>query len=204
LFEWFGLEPEKFNGVITGFGPIDWLLQPLGEVAWDYGYTAGEYDAGKVSGWRVALEGAKFGGWLGYYGVTFGRDLVFITRRPIILSLRNLKPIRFPSAKQVLTREIRDFIKQAGPKGSVVIQFLEDIFKVLKEIPGKRYQVFKDRGEIIFKGHDRIITIVFDLLHEGDLHVDIILKIDKRKEDHKRFFLNQLDEALEYFRQICQ
>jgi len=56
LFEWFGLEPEKFNGVITGFGPIDWLLQPLGEVAWNYGYMAGEYDAGKVSGWRIALE----------------------------------------------------------------------------------------------------------------------------------------------------
>jgi hypothetical protein len=190
--------------VITGFGPIDWLLQPLGEVAWNYGYTAGEYDAGKVNGWRVALEGAKFGGWLGYYGVTFGRDLVFITRRPIILSLRNLKPIRFPSAKQVLTREIRDFIKQASPKGGAVTQFLEDIFKVLEKIPGKRYQVFKDRGKIIFKGYDRIIKIAFDLLHKGDLHVDIILKIGKRKEDHKRFFLNQLDEALEYFRQICQ
>ncbi|MFA0769096.1 MAG: hypothetical protein OXFUSZZB_002424 [Candidatus Fervidibacter sp.] len=48
-FKWFGLEPEKFNGMITGFGPIDWLLQPLREVAWNYGYTAGEYDAGKVS-----------------------------------------------------------------------------------------------------------------------------------------------------------
>ncbi|MCS7123144.1 MAG: hypothetical protein RMJ17_01015, partial [Candidatus Aenigmarchaeota archaeon] len=45
---------------------------PLGEAAWNFGYVAGEYDAGKASGRQVALEGAKFSVQLGFYGFARG------------------------------------------------------------------------------------------------------------------------------------
>jgi RHS repeat-associated protein len=188
LFEWFGLEPEKFNGVITGFGPIDWLLQPLGEVAWNYGYTAGEYDAGKVSGWRVALEGAKFGGWLGYYGVTFGRGFVGRAVGLSVNPIRGFIKIHPPAPDWVtkgvhITVEGVELMVRPDHKGGIVFKPIGLVAKKeVEEAIKYAHKLLRDKEfikkllEISLKGRDYLKPI--NPAKSGEVHF-IIKALEK-------------------------
>ncbi|MEM2352198.1 MAG: RHS repeat-associated core domain-containing protein [Thermoproteota archaeon] len=134
LFDWFGLEPEPFNGVTMGFAPIDWLLRPLGEAVWNYGYTAGEYDAGKVSGWRVAWEGGKFGYELGTTAIGWGRWVVRWGHQVVNLAKATITQVHYR-----IPRSMAKVFKELGREDLIDLIHEEEFLVFMESPPHKGF-----------------------------------------------------------------
>ncbi|MCS7192108.1 MAG: RHS repeat-associated core domain-containing protein [Armatimonadetes bacterium] len=149
LFELFGLEPEAFHGVITGVKPIDWLLRPLGEAAWNYGYAAGEYDSGKASGWQVAWEAAKFSEQLFSFATNFGVRATGLSIRAAISDTRTATIYEVYKKKATnivyVGRTIRDIEERAREhKRSGILKPGRSIREVVKNVPVKLMAAVED------------------------------------------------------------
>jgi RHS repeat-associated protein len=94
-----GLEPEEAETIILRVGPKDrpWLIFTAEDLdltlmfglTSKFGETAGLYDAGKVSGWRVVWEGTKWAGLLGSHALLF-ENVGILLRKPFTTPLQEV------------------------------------------------------------------------------------------------------------------